>query len=118
MVYSEARLLDNQTIVGSLVKVNWLGTGSKLSSIIDAQAASGTFSLTVKVYRIDPGAKGKLGASTPVLSHAGIQAAGLNDQYAIEPTTGSAPFTGLFRTEYAFSGPGNITLTHTLVAKD
>ena len=118
MGYGEVRVLDNGTISGNLVKVNWLGTGSKLQSTLDVQAVSGTPSVTIKIYRIDPGAKGKLGASTPVLSHSGVQATGLFDGQAIEPTTGSAPFTGLFRSEYVFSGPGAITCTHTLVGKD
>ena len=116
MVYSEVRTLDNATISSNLVKVNWLGTGSKLASILDVQNVGGSPSMTLKVFRIDPGAKGKLGSSTPVLSHSGVQVTGLTDIYSVEVST--ALFTGLFRTEITFSGPGSITATHTLVSKD
>jgi hypothetical protein len=118
MVYTERRNIDNGTITGNLVIVNWLGTGQKLQSTFDVSVLSGPLSLTVKVYRLDPGTGKKLGLSLPILSHAAIQATGLQDAQAIDPTSGSAPFTGLFRTEYVFSGPGTLTATHTLVCKD
>src|SRR5438093_6090508 len=104
MVYAEARVVDNGTITQTLVRTNWPQTGSKLISTLDVNLVTGTPSMTVKVFRVDPGGKAKLGA---VLSHSGVQATGVVDLYATEPSTAGSFFTGLFRTEYIFSGPGS-----------
>ena len=107
----ETRVLDDITLSVNSQRVFGLQAGLVQKSILDVRTVVGGITLTVTLTDLDPGGK-SADPFGPNITHAAI---GANTVDEADATVNIS--TNLLLAKYVLSGPGSVTLTHTVLTK-